>query len=95
MVKVLVEYKITVGGLAEYRAFMKDLTAAYPDLEWLEGADQPGLFVESWTFAGLAEANHWIAQRRDGSSLDWKPLEQWVDGGKAKIHMWPFIQMNR
>jgi len=48
MSKAFVEYQILPNYRTAYSSWMAGVRAAFPELEWLEGTDQPGLFVEIW-----------------------------------------------
>ncbi|WP_246070723.1 hypothetical protein [Paenibacillus kobensis] len=57
----------------------------------LEGTDQPNLFVELWK-ADSEEAAEYIKIGRcsEGEDNPWRPVDGWVQGGRAKVHVWTF-----
>ncbi len=100
---VFVEYRIDTSYRLQYLAWSGRLRDDFPQVELYEGTDQPGLFVELWS--GLSDDQYRfmraVRTRKeeyaaepgawDGTEPDrWAPLEQWVPGGCAKIHIWQF-----
>ncbi|WP_144847435.1 hypothetical protein [Paenibacillus cremeus] len=74
---------------------MEEMRSAHTEVEWYEGTEQPGLFVEIWS--GLSDAGYedmLAARRGDGPvSFLWEramQLQNWVPGGREKIHIWQF-----
>jgi hypothetical protein len=104
MSKVFVEYHILPQHRSAYSQWIKNVRDVCPGLELLEGADQPGLFVELWT--GLTrKAYEQMKQKRHYPSdqpflesdhtlynevIHWRDLDEWVQGGAEKIHIWYF-----
>lgn len=58
-------------------------------IQWYEGTDQPGLFVEVWHAQTEEEAEQ-IKEERCSERSSWGELSQWIIGGKAKLHVWTF-----
>lgn len=90
----LVEYRIR----EESRTAFKDWAlAVFPieEMELYEGADQPGLFVESWRGKAVDTFEEWKKERQDSSHPLWSPLHAWIDGGAAKLHIWRFNRVER
>ncbi|WP_461480235.1 hypothetical protein [Paenibacillus sp. PvR052] len=74
---------------------MEGIKGQHPQLEVYEGSEQPNLFVEIWS--GLSEeAYHSLKESRTGitaveeNSNPWRLHDEWVPGGRAKIHIWQF-----
>ncbi|ULL18398.1 hypothetical protein DVH26_30395 [Paenibacillus sp. H1-7] len=99
-----VEYQILPNYRPDYSKWMDGVRANYPELVWLEGTDQPGLFVELWhvsyeEYESLKKARQLTVNDENEQALpasskysmtDWEQLGQWVKGGAAKIHIWHF-----
>jgi hypothetical protein len=99
-----IEYQILPEHRSAYSEWMKQVRAAFPELEVYEGTDQPGLFVELWKgqsheeYKQLKEArlnlhleSEEASQENGGfGKMDWKPLHNWATGGRGKIHIWHF-----
>ncbi|CAG7649609.1 hypothetical protein ACFQI7_26340 [Paenibacillus allorhizosphaerae] len=92
---VFVEYKIDAEHREAYVAWMRGMQASYPQVEWYEGTEQPGLFVEIWhglsgeQYRAMREAR----RNRDDPQQVWQAWDAmipWVPGGKDKIHIWQF-----
>jgi len=109
MSKIFVEYQILPQHRPAYSEWMMKVRAQSPSLELYEGSDQPGLFVEMWEAASVEEYLDMRTVRlqtetetdRESSSsfpwiwvaVDWSPLAEWIQGGKAKIHIWHFVKV--
>jgi hypothetical protein len=107
MSKIFVEYQILPQHRPAYSKWVEVVTALCPQLEVYEGSDQPGLFVEMWEGATQEDYRVMKAHRlhketsKDISSLDaagwvhvdWSALNDWVQGGPAKIHIWHFVKV--
>lgn len=92
---VFVEYKIEEGFRDSYLEWMEGIKRLHPQLEVYEGTDQSNLFVEIWS--GLSEEEYRsLKELRTGNSKavedsnPWSPQDEWVPGGRAKIHIWQF-----
>ncbi|CAG7639016.1 hypothetical protein PAESOLCIP111_04001 [Paenibacillus solanacearum] len=92
---VFVEYKIGAEHREAYVSWMRGMQAAHPQMEWYEGTEQPGLFVEIWH--GLrGEPYRAMQAARRGEEVrqpewqGWDAMVPWVPGGKDKIHIWQF-----
>ncbi|MCS7464836.1 hypothetical protein N0M98_32660 [Paenibacillus doosanensis] len=103
MSKVFVEYQILPDYRPNYSKWLKDVRANYPEVEFYEGTDQPGVIVEIWS--GMTEEEFRAMKQvrarseQDAAALPeggrfavtaWSELEQWVKGGAAKVHIWQF-----
>jgi hypothetical protein len=110
MSKVFVEYQILPQHRSAYSHWIKNVMGIHPELELLEGTDQPGLFVELWS--GLSrEAYEQMKEKRTHYQeqslvecnnteqlnraqympcLHWRDMDNWVQGGVDKIHIWYF-----
>jgi hypothetical protein len=92
---VFVEYKIHSEHLSDFRTWIRNIHPAYPQVDWYEGAEQPGLIVEIWN--GMSDnAYRRMKEARLGQSKEeekwkaWEALLDWVPGGKDKLHIWRF-----
>lgn len=103
MSKVFVEYQILPAYTSNYSDWMAEVRAQYVDLELYEGSDQPGLFVEIWN--GLSKEQYLLLkqarreqEQEDGAASQnnpfkdtpWFRLDEWVKGGREKVHIWHF-----
>lgn len=62
-------------------------------IQLLEGSDQPGLFVEIWDDVTYEEYTKLKDRRKapmQPGDADW---DEWVQGGKAKLHIWHFTKV--
>ncbi|ANE45072.1 hypothetical protein SY83_00280 [Paenibacillus swuensis] len=99
MRKIFVEYKIKSDYREPYLKFMSERIAAYNGqgirIEWLEGADQAQLFVEIWH--NTSEDFYLQLKKERTEELAkptlWEPFHVWIEGGRAKIHVWEFKQV--
>jgi len=84
------EYRIMEPYRQTYLALSSELvrTSSHA-LVVYEGTDQPGLFVELWTAEDEATAEQ-IKRERCGERSPWRPVDGWVQGGRAKVHVWTF-----
>ncbi|WNR45598.1 hypothetical protein [Paenibacillus roseipurpureus] len=91
MSKVFVEYAIIPEFRDSFLIYMQQLLQREGRLELLEGTDQEGLFVEIWheiTYEDYVKIKQErLQENADNGGGNW---EQWVKGGKAKLHMWHF-----
>lgn len=92
---VFVEYRIEEACRNKYLEWSDGIRRQHQQLELYEGTDQPNLFVEIWN--GLSEEEyHSMKQARAGAEAAeddsnlWKPLDHWIKGGRAKLHIWHF-----
>lgn len=92
---VLMEYKILPEHRTAYLDWMTSKQKAYPELEWYEGTDQPGLFVEGWPNCSYERFQAFKAERKDPGHPEWGKLHEYVPEGK--IHIWHFqsVQHNK
>jgi hypothetical protein len=104
MFKVFVEYQILPQHRSAYSRWIKNVMGIYPELELLEGADQPGLFVELWS--GLTREDYDKLKKLRLGDMDhpitalkhltckedvrWRDMHGWVKGGAEKIQIWYF-----
>lgn len=100
MKKLFVEYTIKEDVKEAYIAFMKDKLfgkngrtgdnrlSGENGVEWLESAEQPGLFLEVWS--GVEDVEAFRRERKGEIASDWSPLLDMIVGGAAKINMWTF-----
>jgi hypothetical protein len=93
MAKIFVEYKILESKRAQYLAFMQEMLKKQPELEWFEGTDQAGLFIEIWNNMNY-EAYCIFKEERLYSECIWRRVDPFVCGGKEKIHLWHFTALN-
>jgi hypothetical protein len=104
MSKVFVEYQILPQHRSVYSQWVQIVKDKCPELELLEGVDQPGLYIEVWDGCSR-EAYEWMKKIRksdvglspdDGGhtaalkEIDWSKLDEWVQGGASKINIWYF-----
>lgn len=59
----------------------------------LEGTDQPCLFVEIWEVDGQKELERHKRERAEGSAGRWARMDEFVEGGAAKAHLWSFREI--
>lgn len=97
MCLVFVEYSIKEECRSDYLVWLEKLRSIHPELECYEGTDQPGLFVELWKGMGPEGFQAMKAQRAGaaaegagGCPETWKALDEWIDGGRGRIHIWSF-----
>lgn len=89
MYKVFIEYKILEEFCEHYMYSMKIQTEKH-GITWMEGTDQPLLFVELWDNVSLEEFETMKKERKAPSHPEWGKLEGWVKGGLSKLHIWHF-----
>jgi len=85
---MFVEYTIKEGMKDAYVAFMKDRLSRENGVEWLESAEQPGLFVEMWS--GVEDVEAFRGKRKGETASGWMPLLDMIAGGAARMHIWAF-----
>ena len=104
MSKVFVEYQILPQHRSVYSVWIKDIIDRNPELELLEGVDQPGLFIEVWngltreTFERMKKIRkhhedlpiNESKEAADYTNIDWLRLNEWIQGGASKINIWHF-----
>ncbi|MBE1444412.1 hypothetical protein [Paenibacillus sp. OAS669] len=104
MSKVFVEYQILPAYRSNYSEWVTEVRALYENVEFFEGSDQPGLFVELWNdmskeqYQLLKQVRQGQAEEREATAYDrnpfdstnWSRLGEWVKGGIEKVHIWHF-----
>jgi hypothetical protein len=93
MYKVFVEYAIIPEMRQVYLDYMQELCLREGRLELFEGSDQPGLFVEIWHDVSYEFYTLLKQERLNFASSDSTPWEEWVQGGKKKLHIWHFSKV--
>ncbi|QNK56198.1 hypothetical protein [Paenibacillus sp. PAMC21692] len=83
------EYRISPEFQEQYEAATKLLLTETEGVELYEGTDQPGLFVEIWRAADVAQAER-IKKERCSERSSWAVLTPMILGGSAKLHVWTF-----
>lgn len=105
MFKIFVEYQILPQHRPVYSQWIQMVRDKCPELELLEGVDQPGLFIEVWNEC-TRETYLYMKQIRGGSlsqpanlvnetaarysTIEWQAMEPWIQGGASKLHIWHF-----
>ncbi|CAH0118315.1 MULTISPECIES: MFS transporter [unclassified Paenibacillus] len=88
-----VEYKIDPERREAYLKTMKRLLAdCGGNVTLYEGADQPNLFVETWSLT-CPEDFERIKRDRLTAGSEWERMTDFIVGGKDKIHIWEFIHV--
>lgn len=90
MYKVFIEYKIMEEFREYYLNFMQKKMEKLERVTWMEGTDQPLLFVELWDNISLEEFETMQKERKAPSHPEWGNLEEWIEGGLSKLHIWHF-----
>ncbi|GFN31210.1 hypothetical protein [Paenibacillus xylaniclasticus] len=84
------EYRILPEFRDSYLTLSNELVRTSSDaLIVYEGTDQPNLFVELWS-ADCEEAAERIKRERCSERSPWRQVDNWVQGGRAKVHVWTF-----
>ena len=84
------EYRILPERREQFLALAGQLqTEEKRFVQFYEGTDQPGLFVEVWQTATEEEAERVKEERLSGHS-SWSALSPFIAGGTAKLHVWTF-----
>jgi hypothetical protein len=103
MIKVFVEYKIKEEMREQYLQEISNLSLAMEkigatDFLVYEGVDQSNLFVEMFNVPSI-EAYRKLKRKRSeekaGSGVFWQSINDCIDGGSEKLHMWAFIPVTR
>ncbi|MEW9670639.1 hypothetical protein [Ammoniphilus sp. 3BR4] len=95
MFKIFIEYKISEKGIHEYLKTMKAVRErmineqSVVNYQHFEGTDQPLLFVEMFDVETLEEYERLKHLRCEKDPM----IADWVQGGKDKIHMWAFKEL--
>lgn len=98
-IQVFVEYKVIEEKKDEYLRKIRDLELVMnkigaKDFQVFEGADQPHLFVEMFQVAKM-ESYYKLKRKRCQEEAEegvfWQAINNCVEGGKEKIHMWAFL----
>jgi hypothetical protein len=105
MSKVFVEYQILPQHRSVYSQWIQIVSDKCPELELLEGVDQPGLFIEVWSGWTRETFLHMKQMRKSGANqsadmeneatvryrtIEWHCLDTWIQGGVSKINIWHF-----
>ncbi|NHN33598.1 hypothetical protein [Paenibacillus agricola] len=104
MSKVFVEYQILPQHRPVYSGWIQNVKDKNPEMELLEGVDQPGLFIEVWNGMTREAFERMKTSRKSDIErplvepgpvagyidVDWRRLDSWIEGGAAKIHIWHF-----
>lgn len=91
---VFVEYKIIEAKRTLYVNKINAIMEKYkPYVQVLEGADQPGLFVELWSDMTLEQYEKWKQERLNGSMSIWNEIHACIQGGQEKVHIWRFTPL--
>ncbi|MNI43911.1 hypothetical protein D3C73_982580 [compost metagenome] len=93
MFKVFVEYAINVTERENYIKYMQQWQEREGRLEWLEGTDQPELFVEIWNDMNYEEYISFKEQRLTGHAETDANWDEWIRGGLVKLHIWHFTKV--
>lgn len=100
-IQVFVEYKVIEEKKDEYYGKMKDLALVMEkigakDFKVFEGADQVNLFVEMFQVPAMS-SYHKLKRKRCEEEAEqgvfWQAINDCVEGGKEKIHMWAFLRV--
>lgn len=84
------EYRIMPEHRQAYLSYASQVAkGTQPEPTIYEGTDQPNVFVELWTAPSEAEAEV-IKQKRRSEQSPWHRVQEWVEGGEAKVHVWTF-----
>ncbi|UHA74641.1 hypothetical protein [Paenibacillus sp. 481] len=90
---VFVEYRINPEQRESYLSIMKQLLQYKQDVLWYEGTDQPNVFVEQWLNT-TSEDYIRIKTLRLEETSEWDQVTACIPGGKSKLHIWEFQQLN-
>lgn len=105
MSKVFVEYQILPQHRPVYSQWIQIVSDKCPELELLEGVDQPGLFIEVWSGWTRETFLYMKQMRKSGTNqstdmenedtaryrtIEWHCLDPWIQGGVSKINIWHF-----
>ncbi|SFK79391.1 hypothetical protein SAMN03159341_101599 [Paenibacillus sp. 1_12] len=105
MSKVFVEYHILPQHRSVYSHWIQIVSDKCPELELLEGVDQPGLFIEVWSGWSRETYLQMKQMRRSGTNslagseneaiaryraIEWQSMDPWIQGGVSKINIWHF-----
>jgi hypothetical protein len=97
MIKVFLEYKVIEEYRESYLEVMRQWDRNIPqdvtvlNYHFYEGADQPLLFVEMFDVESLEQYQMIKRQRCDQKTL----IEPFIEGGRKKIHMWAFREIEQ
>ncbi|WP_164985174.1 MFS transporter [Ammoniphilus sp. CFH 90114] len=95
MIKIFMEYRIKPDDRLAYLEVMRKVYAVMVEeqkvknYQFFEGTDQPSLFVEMFDVEALEDYERLKHLRCEAEPM----IDDWVQGGKEKIHMWAFKEM--
>lgn len=100
MITVLSEYKVLDGKNEEFLSLLPLVKIALEEIgaseiRFFEGTDQPGLFVEEFQVGDMQAYEAVKKMRYEERSEIWKQFHSCVPGGKDKVHVWAFTQLDR
>jgi len=91
---IFCEYVIPDTYRSDFLAWADRNADLWRGAEWLESADQPGVFVEIWRTGDEAEASRIKKERREGRSK-WREMDGWVKGGQEGYKLWTFASARK
>lgn len=102
-IQVFAEYKIVPEKRQDYLEKIEQVRIAMGqigvrDFEVYEGVDQPNLFVEMFHVPTVEAYEKMKRKRCDEQAAPgvfWKVINDCIDGGTAKLHMWAFTPVRR
>lgn len=102
-IQVFVEYKVIKEKKEEYFRKIEDLALVLEkigakDFKVFEGVDQDHLFVEMFQVPAMSSYQKLKRKRCEEEAepgVFWQSINDCVEGGKEKIHMWAFHPLQR
>lgn len=92
--KVFVEYKVKASHRELMMEFLSKLIQEQPQVKIYEGTDQPGLIVEEWEGMDNEQYKKMKLERLQADHSKWTQMQDWVEGGKEKVHIWQFQSLD-
>ncbi|WP_409342257.1 hypothetical protein [Paenibacillus sp. MBLB4367] len=89
MITVFAEYRVKDSERDSYLEWITPIREQ-AGFELYEGTDQKSLFVEIWTVADEEAYRQLKSDRAEADGSAWRRLDDFVEGGIAKAHVWAF-----
>ncbi|WP_276354029.1 hypothetical protein [Cohnella caldifontis] len=88
------EYTVPENHREAFLAWVRRHPELWRDAEFMESADQPGVFLEIRQAVDEEDALRKKAERRQGRS-EWREMEGWIKGGRDGLRLWTFRSVSR
>ncbi|MCE5171542.1 hypothetical protein LQV63_19765 [Paenibacillus profundus] len=91
---IFVEYRIAPELRETYLSLVKRQLQSHTNAVLYEGTDQPNVFVEQWLNTSHEDYVRMKKLRLEESS-EWDEITACIPGGRGKLHIWEFEELNK